>query len=527
MQITERQRLQSLYEIAHALHHEDLNVDSILQTVLSMTGKALGAAHGCIVTFDEQGEIANAFILGADEHGDRARQLWEMLITRGVVGFVHHGQRTITIRNITTDPRWPKLRDMPFIPKTGSAVGVPLRKNQQMFGVMLLIHTEIDFFTQEMIDLLETIANIASGAIGNAMQYSTAHTSQARYQWLFEDAIVPIIITDIEGTILDANRKACSFLKYKRESLLRMPIGAIHRMGTGPVGASRFENLQGGKEIEFRSRAWTSQGDDIAVSVRARRLSYGEHDVIEWVEQDITAHLELEQLRADLTAMVYHDLRGPLHNIHSSLSTLGRLLVNIDNSAILNLIQVSVRSTRQLSRLVESLLDIQRLEEGKAVLNRKQTSLHGLLANAAELVQPLASESKQRLKFDLDNDLPFVTVDSDMLLRVVVNLMENAIKYTPSGGSIKLGAKRSTNEVLVTITDSGPGIPGHMQKQIFDKFSRVKYADAPKGVGLGLAFCRLAVEAHGGHIWVESELGHGSVFCFTIPVAPEPALAAV
>lgn len=490
-----------------------------------MTGSAVGAAHGCIVTLDDAGEVTNAFILGAEKGDETVRQLWDILIRRGIVGFVHHGQRTIAIRNLTTDPRWPKLPDLPFIPGTGSAVGVPLRKNQIIFGVMLLIHPMIDFFSEEMIDLLEAIAHIASGAIGNALEYATARTSEARYQWLFEDAIVPIIITDMNGMIVDANRKACSFLKYKREQLLRMPIGAIHRMGTGPVGASRFETLQTGKEIEFRSRAWTADSEDIAVSVRARRLSYGDHDIIEWVEQEITAQLELEQLRADLTAMVYHDLRGPLHNVHSSLSTLGRLLINIDNSAVLNLIQVGMRSTRQLSRMIESLLDIQRLEEGKAVLDRKPTSLHNLLANAAELVQPLANESKQRLKFELDNELPFVSVDSDMILRVVINLMENAIKYTPVGGTIQLGAKRTNDGILITVTDSGPGIPQHMQKQIFDKFSRVKYSDVPKGIGLGLAFCRLAVEAHGGHIWVESELGQGAIFCFILPVAGEPALA--
>jgi signal transduction histidine kinase len=167
--------------------------------------------------------------------------------------------------------------------------------------------------------------------------------------------------------------------------------------------------------------------------------------------------------------------------------------------------------------MVESLLDIQRLEEGKAVLDPKPTSMHSLLANAAQLVQPMALESNQRLLFNLDGELPFVTVDADMILRVITNLLENAVKYTPMGGAIKLGAAVVEGCVRISVEDSGPGIPKHMQRQIFDKFSRVKYRDAPKGVGLGLAFCRLAVEAHGGQIWVESEPGQGSVFYFTLP----------
>jgi signal transduction histidine kinase len=201
---------------------------------------------------------------------------------------------------------------------------------------------------------------------------------------------------------------------------------------------------------------------------------------------------------------------------------LGRLLVNSDNNAVLNFIQVGMRSTRQLSRMVESLLDIQRLEEGRAVLDRKTTSLHSVLANAAELVQPLATEAKQRLSFKLEDDLPLIKIDGDMILRVVTNLMENAVKYTPEGGTITLGAQVLEDTVRISISDSGPGIPKNMQRQIFDKFSRVKYSDVPKGVGLGLAFCRLAVEAHNGRIWVESDVGSGSNFIFSLPLEAQP-----
>jgi signal transduction histidine kinase len=97
--------------------------------------------------------------------------------------------------------------------------------------------------------------------------------------------------------------------------------------------------------------------------------------------------------------------------------------------------------------------------------------------------------------------------------------MENAVKYTPMGGTITLSAAQDGSSIRISVSDSGPGIPKHLQKTIFDKFSRVKYKDAPKGVGLGLAFCRLAVEAHGGQIWVESEPGQGSSFLFTLPAS--------
>ncbi len=515
--LSERQRLDALYTIAKALRNQDSNPQEILQTALALSSEVIGAKHGCVVTFHKDDHVNNVVVLGNQEDLETRRKMWQRLITQGLIGYVHHGRRTIILRDITTDPRWTRLVDAALIPHSGSAIGLPMEKNGYMYGVLTLIHPEVDFFDSEIVDWLSAVIDLVSAAIGNAIVLNATPKDEGHYRWLFEDAVMPIIITDLDGYITDANRKACDFLGYKRQDLLQLPISAIHRMGTGPIGANRFESLQMGNEVAFRTTAWPSQGSDIPVTVRARRIYFDEHDVIAWVEQDVSAQMELDQLRQDLTAMVYHDLRGPLHTVYSSLATLGRLLTSNAQPAVQDLLQVGIRGTRQLSRMIESLLDIQRLEEGKAVLDPKPTSLHSLLANAAQLVQPLAAESKQRLTFEMNDDLPFVTCDSDMILRVVTNLMENAVKYTPSGGIIKLGAAAVPEGVRISVTDSGPGIPKHMHRQIFDKFSRVKYKDAPKGLGLGLAFCRLAVEAHGGQIWVESEPGHGSAFIFTLP----------
>ena len=528
MSSSESQRLESLYKIARALHDQDMNVKSMLQTVLSMSGEAIAARHGCMVTFNSIDAIDEAFILGSDPHAQYERDLWNTLINQGLIGFVLYGKRTVVVRDLQTDPRWPQLPSKTLIPRRGSAIGLPQEKGGRLVGVMILIHPEVDYINRAVVDMLEAVANMASSAISNAMEFNNTFASKTRYQWLFSDSIVPIILTDLHGNIIDANRKACDFLGYDMAHIHQLHITLIHRMGTGPLGTSRFTSLQTGKELEFRTTAWTAKGTEIPVSIRARRLSLDNQDIIEWVEQDISAQLELEQLRADLAAMVYHDLRGPLQAISTSLSMLGRMLTKNGQESLTNFVQVGIRSTRQLSRMVESLLDIQRLEEGKAVLDRKQTSIHNLLAEAMQLVEPLAVEAHQSLTFDTLEDLPIMSLDSDMILRVITNLMENAIKYTPDGGVIKLGAslhRSDTDMLVISVNDSGPGIPPHMQRQIFDKFSRVKYSDAPRGLGLGLAFCRLAVEEHGGSIWVESEGGNGSTFCFSLPITVQTAAA--
>jgi len=523
---TERERLHALYEIIRSIRDVESTPKIFLEKALTLAARAVGAEQGCLVTFHKDNRVSQKFILTGGQGVQDQLKLWQELIGRGLIGLVHHGRRTIVIHDISTDPRWPRLDETPIQLSSGSAIGLPMEKDGNMYGVIMLIHGDVDHFEPALVSWLQAVVDVVTASVGNAVMMNAAPRDENRYKWLFEDAVVPIIITNLDGYIIDANRKACEFLRYTRAGLIGQPITAIHRMGTGPIGANRFGSLQEGKEIVFRTTAWPAEGDDMPVVVRARRLFFDDNDVIAWVEQDISAQMELEQLRQDLSAMVYHDLRGPLHTIYSSIVTLQRVLHREQNSIVTDLLDVGVRSTQQLSRLVESLLDIQRLEEGKAVLDPKPTSMHGVLAQAAQLVQPLIKESSQTLQLDLSDFLPLITCDSDMILRVVINLMENAVKYTPMGGTITLSAQPEPDGVHIRVSDTGPGIPRHLLRQIFDKFSRVKYKDAPKGVGLGLAFCRLAVEAHGGQIWVESELEQGSSFIFTLPTRKEAVSAA-
>jgi len=129
---------------------------------------------------------------------------------------------------------------------------------------------------------------------------------------------------------------------------------------------------------------------------------------------------------------------------------------------------------------------------------------------------------EQQLSIVVTKDLPEVLMDGDMIRRVLINLLENAVKFSPSSGVIRLGAELADDQVAIWVQDDGPGIPSHERERIFEKFTRLGSKDNPKGLGLGLAYCRLAVMAHGGRIWAESESGTGSTFKFVLPAAGEP-----
>jgi signal transduction histidine kinase len=146
-----------------------------------------------------------------------------------------------------------------------------------------------------------------------------------------------------------------------------------------------------------------------------------------------------------------------------------------------------------------------------------------LVQDAVEQIQPLALSRGQTLAVRTERGLPPIMADGDMILRVLTNLMDNAVKFNAKNGCVTLEVRRVGAEILFSVADTGPGIPPESRQRVFDRFARLESAEGVKGTGLGLAFCKLAVEAHHGRIWVESEVGQGATFYFVLPVGADGA----
>jgi signal transduction histidine kinase len=230
---------------------------------------------------------------------------------------------------------------------------------------------------------------------------------------------------------------------------------------------------------------------------------------------------ELEALKDNLTGMIVHDLRTPLTALLGGLQTLER--AGELNETQVELLSLSVQGGQTLLGMINDLLDISKLENGSLKLEYADIHVDDLIEKPLRQVAPLAAEKRITLRHDLPSDPLSLSADEEKLVRTLVNLLGNAIKFTPSGGTVSLCVHRSDQEaaLLFQVTDTGEGIPAEAFERIFEKFGQVesRHAGRKMSTGLGLTFCKMVVEAHGGRIWVESELGEGSTFSFVIPHA--------
>jgi signal transduction histidine kinase len=226
--------------------------------------------------------------------------------------------------------------------------------------------------------------------------------------------------------------------------------------------------------------------------------------------------------REELVAVVSHDLKSPLATIVMNTSLLRRKLPSSDESAELRRpVERIQKSADRMNRLIRDLLDLAKLDGGHVSIQPVAHDVAGLVSDALELLREEAAEKSLRLEQGIELGVERALCDRDRILQVIANLVGNAIKFTPAGGEITLRAQPWGREVLLSVRDTGPGIPEDQRSRIFERYWQAKET-AHQGTGLGLSIAKALVEVHGGRIWVESEVGEGSTFFVTLPMA-EPA----
>lgn len=231
---------------------------------------------------------------------------------------------------------------------------------------------------------------------------------------------------------------------------------------------------------------------------------------------DVTREQTAERLRQDLLHVTVHDLRNPLNVVEAALAVLADAESEGVDASLHGYLELAQSSSRRAADLVTAILEVSQLESGQMPLNCEPLEVAGLVREIGQGMHLLAVEGQLTLALDLPEVLPPVRADVALLRRVLENLVGNAIKFTPPGGMVTVTARIEGADLHLAVADTGPGLPPEMERQLFQKFCTG--AEDKRGSGLGLAFCKLAVEAHGGQIWIESAPGQGARAHVTIPL---------
>jgi len=399
---------------------------------------------------------------------------------------------------------------------------VPLRHKDRILGLIHLADQMENRIPLEKVRFLERVGAYVGEALHTFMADEALRQSEERYRTLYEDAPIAYFSVGANSYIERANRSATELVGYSLDELIGRPVFDLY--ADTPNGKARaqelFRSFLAGEEIrdqELEMRRADGSNVWISLSVRPIRDKEGRVVASRSAVVDISEHKKLDEMKDDLIGLVSHELRTPLTVIMGSLNTVLSEGERLSPEDTQQLLRDAAQETESLSHLLGNLLELSRAQAERLFLYTESVSIQDVIE------ETLGNISRQspthQFSIDLPRQLAPVDVDALRLERILLNLLQNAVKYSPPGSQIRVFARGEKEHLVVGISDQGSGISPSDQAKLFRPFERLESSEPSraKGIGLGLLVCKRLVEAHGGQIWVESEPGQGSTFFFTLP----------
>ncbi len=333
-----------------------------------------------------------------------------------------------------------------------------------------------------------------------------------------EDAIIS---KTLEGKIVSWNISAERLYGYTAAEAIGHTITLIVPPERLNEEAQILQKIQHGERVCYQETVRQRKNGtliDVALTISPVKDATGKIVGVSTIARDITDRLQIDRMKSEFISIVSHELRTPLTSIHGSLGMLASGLLQPDSVQGKRMLQIAVDSTDHLVRLINDILDIERIESGRVKMEKRLCNVNDFIIAAMNIVQTFADQAGVTLS--VSHSPIQVWADMDRIVQTLTNLLSNTIKFSSPGNTVWLTVQRQNERILFTIKDQGRGIPTDKLDSIFERFQQVDSSDARnhEGTGLGLAICRSIVQQHDGQIWAESLLGEGSTFFFTLPL---------
>lgn len=328
----------------------------------------------------------------------------------------------------------------------------------------------------------------------------------------------PMAIANYEsGRVLEINKSFLQMSGYDAEEIIDRNLEQIYSRSAYSVykqalGKLDTQDFVRNLELEFLTKSGRIK--TVLLSMESIEL-----DGVKCTLQILNDITERKRLENEFISLVSHELRTPMTSTIGALDLLNSGQLGTLSDRGKNILQVAVRNSERLIRLVNDILDLERMKSGKIAIEPSPCNLKNLMVQATDTMQGMADKARVRLILEEASDI-ILNLDSDRILQTLTNLISNGIKFTEPEGIVELTAKVTDNNCQITVRDTGRGIPQNKLESIFERFQQVDASDSRSkgGTGLGLAICRHIIEGHNGRIWVESVLGKGSTFYINLPL---------
>ena len=405
-----------------------------------------------------------------------------------------------------------------------SGVGLPLIAQGAVLGVIFVFRSYKGSFSSEDRALLQAFAAQAAIAVQNAGLYTQVAEQKQFLDAVLESSADGIFILDPSYRFRRFNRSCTRLTGYSLNEVIGRRYDEIIQWKQRERGLTFEEAEAGAWPLTSQATLYnegdlqTKEGGQVSVGITYAPILSSEGNLLNVVAniRDITKFREAEELKSTFISIISHELRTPVAVIKGYVGTLRREDADWDPNVVDDSLAVIEEETDRLTHLIDDLLEASRLQAGALVLNRSEVEIDQLAERIVSRFQ--TQTSKHTFEVNFPPEVPMVYADEERITQVINNLLSNAVKYSAKGGTIRIDGQIKPNEVLICVTDEGPGIAPEDIPRIFDRFYRSEdVASKTKGAGLGLYLAKAVVEAHGGRIWVDDRLHHGASICFSLP----------
>jgi len=472
-----------------------LDLDAILTTAVDSAVKLTGAEEGSLLLLDEQS--SELYMRSSKNFDEEFSSTFRLRVQDSLAGQVIASGQPVLL-----DERSPQKIKTSYL--VHSLLYVPLRVRGRTIGVLGVDNRKAGrALTQEDVTVMSAIADYAAIAIDNARLYQKTEADLRKLETVLTQTEDGVLLVDLDNRLLMANGSACQAFGISGVLIGRSLVESFD-------DPSLLELVRAPGHLPRRSEILVADG---RVFNAQRTPIPGVGQAI--VMQDITHLKELDRIKSEFVTTVSHDLRSPLTAILGYVELIGRAgPVNEQQTEFIRRVQVSVE---HITALISDLLDLGRIEAGLDSA-KEPVSMAVLAHYAVDGLRGAAETHGLQLEADLPDALPLLPGDSIRLRQMIGNLIENAIKYTPEGGCVRVDAYSDQDQVILRVHDTGRGIPPADQPYLFDKFYRAgNVSSDTSGTGLGLSIVKSIVDHHHGRVWVESAPGKGSCFTVVLP----------